>query len=271
MSSYDDYGRVSRSYDRTRRPVGLELVREGLARCGTGLESLKLVDAGCGTGAYTEALGTDIHHIVALDYSAGMLDAARAKCRDLPASFLRASIQDIPLNDGAVDGVLNNLVLHHLPADDGFAAQKRAFAEFARILRPGGALVIGVCTREQLRDGFWFTRLIPRAIDACCAVTAPLEEQAGWLADTGFAVEAPAVPWDDILQGDAYFDRLGPLEAAWRDGDSVWSLSPPEELQAAIIRVREMEDAGALADWVSDHEPQRRQTGQITYLRAIRR
>ncbi|MDD9903009.1 MAG: methyltransferase domain-containing protein [Rhodospirillaceae bacterium] len=271
MSSYEDYGRVSRSYDRTRRPVGLPLVREGLMRCGTPPDSLNLVDAGCGTGAYTEALSGDIPNIIALDFSAGMLDAARTKCRDLPTRFLRASIQAVPLEDGAADGILNNLVLHHLPNDGGFAAQRQAFSEFARILRPGGALVIGVCTREQLRDGFWFTRLIPNAIDACCAVTAPLVRQVAMLEDAGFSVEKPAVPWDDILQGDAYFDRLGPLDAAWRDGDSVWSLAPPEELEAAITRVRTMEEAGSLAAWVSEHEAQRLNTGQITYLRAIRR
>ena len=73
------------------------------------------------------------------------------------------------------------------------------------------------------------------------------------------------------MQGDAYYNRLGPLDPAWRDGDSVWSLSPPEELQAATDHVREMEEAGKLADWISDHEPQRRQIGQITYLRAVRR
>ena len=157
--------------------------------------------------------------------------------------------------------ILNNLVLRHLPNDDGFAAQRQAFSEFARILRPGGALVIGVCPHKQLRDSFWFTRVIPNAIDACCAVAAPLARQVAMLEDAGFSVEKPAVPWDDILQGDAYFDRLGPLDPAWRDGDLVWSLAPPKELEAAIIRVRAMEEAGSSAAWVGEHEAQRLKTG----------
>ena len=270
MSNYEDYGRVSQSYDRTRRPVGLALVREGLVRCGTAFQAMNLLDAGCGTGAYTAAREDDIANIVALDFNQGMLTAAREKLRSDSVKFLRGSIQALPVRDAAMDDVLNNLVLHHLPNDGDFTAQRQVFAEFARVLRPGGALVIGVCSREQLREGFWFARLIPQAIDACCRVTAPLDAQIAMLEAAGFSVDAPAVPWIETLQGDAYFDRLGPLDAAWRDGDSVWSLAPPAELEAACARVRNMEASCTLADWVTDHDEQRRKTGQITYLRAIR-
>lgn len=273
MSSYEDYHRVSRSYDRTRRPVGLELVRDGLARCGTAPEALRLLDAGCGTGAYTAALAPNIPNIVAMDYNKGMLAAARAKGAGLAVDFLLGSIREIPIRDRGLDAILNNLVLHHLPDEPeaGYPAQRAVFAEFARVLRPGGALVIGVCTREQLRDGFWFNRLIPEAIAACCRVTAPLAAQIAMLEEAGFNVDDPAIPWNETLQGSAYFDGRGPLDAAWRDGDSVWSLAPPPELDAAIARIREMEAEGTLADYVTEHDKQRRTTGQITYLRAIRR
>jgi ubiquinone/menaquinone biosynthesis C-methylase UbiE len=273
MSSYEDYNRVSRSYDATRRPVGLKVVLDGLARSGTPLESLELIDAGCGTGAYTAALHNHVPNIVAMDISEGMLNAAREKCPESQVAFVRASIQMIPIRDDTADGLLNNLVLHHLPDDEaaGYPNQQRVFAEFARVLRPGGALVIGVCTREQLREGFWFNQLIPEAINACSSVTAPLEMQMSMLGEAGFNVDEPAVPAEETLQGDAYFNRLGPLDPAWRDGDSVWSLAPPEELAAACQRVRDLEDAGSLAKFVAEHEAQRLAIGQITYLRAIRR
>ncbi len=273
MSSYEDYNRVSRSYDGTRRPVGLNIVLGALASSGAPLDSLKLVDAGCGTGAYTAALRDHISNIIALDISEGMLGAAAKKNVDGNVAFLRASIQALPFRDRAADALLNNLVLHHLPDNEaaGYPAQQRVFSEFARVLRPGGALVIGVCTREQLRHGFWFNQLIPSAIRACCERTAPLEVQISMLKEAGFDVKKPAVPWDDTLQGDAYFNRLGPLDAAWRDGDSVWSLAPPEELKLACQRVQNMEDDGTLADYVNDHNAQRLATGQITYLRATLR
>lgn len=273
MSSYEDYNRVSRSYDQTRRPIGLSIVLDGLSRCGAPLETLKLIDAGCGTGAYTEALSARIEDIVALDFNEGMLDAAQQKCAALPVRFLRASIEAIPLRDNAADGLLNNLVLHHLPDDEaaGYPLQRRVFSEFARVLRPGGAVVIGVCTRNQLRHGFWFNRLIPEAIEACCRATAPLEIQTALLRESGFEVGEPAIPWEEILQGDAYFNRTGPLDPAWRDGDSVWSLAPPEELDAACTQVRDMENAGTLTAYVADHDAERLTIGQITYLCAIKR
>lgn len=273
MSSYEDYNRVSRSYDQTRKPIGLSIVLDGLARSGIALEALKLIDAGCGTGAYTEALNERIKDIIALDFNEGMLGAAQQKCASLPVNFLRASIEAIPLRDHTADGLLNNLVLHHLPDDEtaGYPLQRRVFAEFARVLCPGGALVIGVCTRDQLRHGFWFNRLIPEAVEACCRATAPLEVQIALLEESGFEVSEPAVPWEEILQGDAYFNRVGPLDPAWRDGDSVWSLAPPEELAAACMQVREMESECTLAAYVADHDAKRLATGQITYLCAIKR
>ncbi|NKB56166.1 MAG: methyltransferase domain-containing protein [Alphaproteobacteria bacterium] len=273
MSSYEDYNRVSRSYDQTRQPIGLSIVLDGIAHCCAPLSALKLIDAGCGTGAYTAVLSDSVPNIVALDINEGMLGTAQKKCETLPVAFACASIQAIPIRDGAADGILNNLVLHHLPdsESEGYPAQRQVFEEFARVLRPGGALVIGVCTREQLRDGFWFNRLIPQAIDSCCKATAPIDAQIKMLQDCGFAVDEPAIPWDETLQGDAYFDRLGPLNPAWRDGDSVWSLAPRAELKVACDRVQEMEADGTLANYVADHNTIRRKTGQITYLCAIRK
>lgn len=273
MSSYEDYNRVSRSYDQTRRPVGLSIVLDGLSRCGRPLESLKLIDAGCGTGAYTAALSKSISDIVALDFNEGMLGAAQRKCASLPVRFFRASIEAIPLQDNAADGLLNNMVLHHLPDDEaaGYPLHQRVFSEFARVLRPGGALVIGVCTREQIRGGFWFNRLIPQAVAACCRATAPVETQIALLRDSGFDVSEPAIPWEETLQGDAYFNRTGPLDPAWRDGDSIWSLAPPDELAAAGTQIRDMESAGTLAAYMADHDAERLTIGQITYLCAIRR
>jgi len=164
-------------------------------------------------------------------------------------------------------------VLHHLPDDAsaGFPTHRRVMGEFARVLRPGGVLVIGRTTRDQLRDGYWFSALIPQAIAACASVTVPVEILNSILTDCGFRVCDPAVPFDETLQGDAYFDRLGPLDPAWRDGDSVWTLAPAAELEAAIARVRDMEAAGTLAAFVAEHDARRRAAGQATYICAIRR
>ena len=69
-----------------------------------------------------------------MDASPGMLAAAR---RNVPAArFARADLAALPLGDGTVDLVVCALALTHQPA------LGPAFAEFARVLRPGGELVV---------------------------------------------------------------------------------------------------------------------------------
>jgi ubiquinone/menaquinone biosynthesis C-methylase UbiE len=273
MSSYENYDRVSGTYDRTRRPVGIAVILDCLSRDGRDAAAMTLLDAGCGTGAFAAALAPHLRRIVALDINAGMLRQARGKTFHGDTVFLRGSIAALPIGDGALDAVLNNLVLHHLPDNPaaGYAAHRRAIREFARVLKPGGRLVVGVCTREQLREGFWFNHLIPRAIDAVCAKTIPLDDLQAMIGECGFSLPETIVPADEILQGDSYFDTRGPLDPAWRDGDSVWSLAPPDELAAAIARIRMLDRSDSLDEFVRKMDAKRHEIGQITFLTAVRR
>jgi SAM-dependent methyltransferase len=273
MSNYEDYDRISRSYDQTRRPIGIDLILYCLSRFGRPPDETTLLDAGCGTGSFTEALGKHLAHIHALDYSDGMLRAARAKNTGTKVDFLRGSIEALPLRDGALDAILNNLVLHHLKddADALFPAHRQVIKEFARVLKPGGVLMIGICTREQLTNGFWFTQLIPEALAACAKVTIPLDLLTEILRDSDFEIHESLVPWDETLQGNAYFNALGPLDRAWRDGDSIWTLSPREELAAAIENIRQLDADGDLDNFVETYDAARATVGQITFVCAVRR
>ena len=65
-----------------------------------------------------------------------------------------------------MDGVIINQVLHHLSDSNAndWQAHRAVFAELARVLRPGGAIVINSCSHLQLERGFWFYHLIPSAL-----------------------------------------------------------------------------------------------------------
>lgn len=92
------------------------------------------LDAACGTGrhaAYLAALG---HTIVGVDSSPGMLDVAREKIPD--GEFHEAELDVLPLEDDSVDLVVCAIALVHLPQIE------QPFREFARVLRPGGHLVV---------------------------------------------------------------------------------------------------------------------------------
>lgn len=105
-----------------------------------GGRGLRLLDAGCGTGASTAALLQAAPHaeIVAVDASAGMLAEATAKTWPGSVRFVHSPIEAI--NDAGVhgpfDGILAAYLLRNLADPD---AQLRTFRQ---LLRPGGTLAI---------------------------------------------------------------------------------------------------------------------------------
>lgn len=118
MSTYESYDRVALAYDLSRRPIGSEIIAGLLTLAGRPLGEVSLLDAGCGSGLYAEALVGQVARLTAVDLSEGML--ARAGEKIVPsgkAALLRGSILALPLGDASVDAVMFNQVLHHL--EDG--------------------------------------------------------------------------------------------------------------------------------------------------------
>jgi ubiquinone/menaquinone biosynthesis C-methylase UbiE len=92
------------------------------------------LDAACGTGRYAEHLAGLGHRVVGVDSSPEMLDRARARVPT--GEFLLGDLHRLPLADGSVDLVVSALALSHVPT------LVPVMAEFARVLRPGGQVVI---------------------------------------------------------------------------------------------------------------------------------
>lgn len=94
-------------------------------------------DLGCGTGGIAEALAPFVQRVVAVDSSAAMLRAARRRLGGLEnVELRRGEMEALPLSDQSLDAALLALVLHHLPDP------RRALAEAARVLKPGGRLLV---------------------------------------------------------------------------------------------------------------------------------
>ncbi len=276
MSRYEDYGAVAPAYDETRVAIGVEILRDCLALAQTSLGDMRLLDAGCGSGAYAAALLPHVGRIEAVDLNPGMLAVARVKLADAEAqgriAFHRAGIEALPFADASMDGAMINQVLHHLEdgEDGAWPVHVAAIAEMHRVLRPGGVLVVNVCTHRQLRDGFWYYDLIPEARDACLRRHIPAEYLAGLLAGAGFQSRGSKVPVDEVMQGVAYFDVTGPMREAWRKGDSIWALATPEQTARAEAQVREMQSAGTLDAWFRERDARRLDVGQFTFFAAVR-
>ncbi len=275
MSSFEKYDETSRHYDATRQAVGSEIILGCLARHEKPVSALRVLDAGCGTGAYSAALVARVGRMDALDLSPGMLAQARAKLAQQETAgrigFHEGAITALPFEDGSFDAVTINQVVHHLgDAGEDFVRLRQTVGEFARVLRPGGILVFNHCSQEQLRDAYWYYRLAPRAQAKVLRNFAPIETLQVIFEHAGFAPRGAFVPLDAVCQGAAYFDGRGPLDKAWRDGDSFWALVDAQELAAAQAQVRAHDDAGDLDAFVETHDARRPSIGQITFLCAVR-
>jgi ArsR family transcriptional regulator len=110
----------------------------------------RLLDIGTGTGRMIELLGPKALQAVGVDKSSEMLRVARVKLEaaGIPSSLRQADMYVLPMPDGSADSVVIHQVLHyaHNPA--------AALAEAARVLRPGGRLLVvdfAAHEREDLR------------------------------------------------------------------------------------------------------------------------
>jgi len=123
------------------------------------------LDVCCGTGDLALELRRRIGpdgRVVGCDFSDPMLDLARRKSGDegLPVEFGWADALDLPYGDRSFDAVTIGFGARNL------ADLERGLSEMARVLRPGGHLVILEITRphrEPLASFYslWFDRLVP--------------------------------------------------------------------------------------------------------------
>jgi ArsR family transcriptional regulator len=152
---------VERAIDRalSRRPLG------------------RLVDIGTGTGRMIELFGPRSSQAIGIDRSSEMLRLARAKLESagISSSLRQGDMYALPLADHSADSVIIHQVLHyaHSPAS--------AIAEAARVLSPGGTLLVvdfAAHEREDLRER-----------DAHIRLGFEDEVMAGWFAATGLTVD----------------------------------------------------------------------------------
>ena len=123
------------------------------------LPPLDVADLGCGEGYLTVETARWANHVTAIDRSPGVLArakalAARKKCSNI--TWKKGELERLPIDNASMDVALLSQALHHA------ADPAQALGEAARILKPGGRLVIldlrphdETWVREKLGDQ-WF-------------------------------------------------------------------------------------------------------------------
>jgi ubiquinone/menaquinone biosynthesis C-methylase UbiE len=137
----------------------------------------RLVDVGTGTGRMIELFGPRATQAVGIDRSSEMLRLARVKLEaaGIASSLRQGDMYALPLPDEAADNIIIHQVLHyaHSPAS--------AIAEAARVLAPGGTLLVvdfAAHNREDLRS-----------TDAHIRLGFEDEVMTGWFAAAGLAID----------------------------------------------------------------------------------
>lgn len=160
--------------------IGLHQVTAKVAKAlgGASGHYRRSLEIGAGTGYFTLNLmrAGIVEQATCTDISPGMLAAltANAKRLGLQVQTLTADAERLPFDDESFDLVLGHAILHHIPDLLG------AFAEFKRVLAPGGTLLFA---GEPSRYGDRIARVPKRA----AGIAAPL-----WRAAVGARPAPPA-------------------------------------------------------------------------------
>lgn len=201
-ASYDekwgiDFGETGRAQvlGKVRKLLGPEL--------DLGFDSALEIGAGTGYFSLNLMAAGLIEELTCTDISSGMLDVLEGNARRLGlpnVNTVQTDAEALPFRDQSFDLVIGHAILHHLPDLD------RAFAEFRRVLRPGGRLVFA---GEPSLLGDRIARIPKRA----ALLAAPLWRRAlGAKAVTAQHADAGAEEADHELEGQVDIHAFSPTD-----------------------------------------------------------
>ncbi len=154
-----DFGEAAEAYDsytELQRRIASDLAALLGALLANGAPHPRVLDAGCGTGQVLGALSKRRPgwELMGIDLAEGMCQ--EAKKRAPRATILRADMAAMPIRDGSLNGILSSAALQWSEEPE------RVFAEWRRLLAPGGVAVtatFGPGTLQELNTAF-------RAVDS---------------------------------------------------------------------------------------------------------
>jgi ubiquinone/menaquinone biosynthesis C-methylase UbiE len=228
MTDYDKTD-IPAGYDRARDhgPEVLDLWMSAIATHLEGHSVSRVLDLGCGTGRFSEALAARFDaDVIGFDPSLRMLQVARDKQRDGRVQYHIGRAEAIPLPSGCVDLVFMSMSLHH------FADMNAAARECRRVLRNNGRVVIRTATRDQI-NAYPYVPFIGSSIPILQRVLPSGAEIRANFAAAGLHMVASEIITQTIAQDwTVYAEKLA------AGGDSVLAQLSQQDLDDGLAAVR---------------------------------
>ncbi|MFN3947996.1 demethylmenaquinone methyltransferase [Microbacterium sp.] len=199
------FDQVAAAYDRTNSVLSLgndRLWRAATLRAVAPKRGERILDLAAGTGTSSMAFVPSGAHVVAADFSRGMIAEGRRRHGSVPnLEFVQADATDLPFADGEFDAVTMSFGLRNVNDP------RRALRELRRVTRPGGRIVVCEFSHPPSRafNGlyrFYNDRVLPivaKAVSSNAEAYDYLNESirdwpdqptlAGWMRDAG---------WEDV-------------------------------------------------------------------------
>lgn len=170
----------------------------------------RILDFGCGTGIFTRKAAAIACEVVGMNISPGMLEQAKAVCRELSnVRLMRTDGSHVPLPDQSVDVVATREVLCYVPD----VQLPYLLAELRRVTRPGGTFL----WLEQVSENPDWQRnpqspnLVKRSSDAIRKTA----KDSGWEVLDERIVRTPRFPWIYLVWFGLVPHGLIPTLARW--------------------------------------------------------
>jgi SAM-dependent methyltransferase len=120
------------------------------------------LDVACGPGLVSRALAPHVGSVLGVDLTPAMIEKAVAEAEAGELDNVDFSLGDataLELEDGAFDGVITRFSFHHIPVP------ARVMGEMARVVRPGGWVVVGDHLTDEDADAAAWHQEIERLRD----------------------------------------------------------------------------------------------------------
>lgn len=226
-----DYDKTNMAthYDagRAYSPAALDHWLKTIARFVAGRGISVIVDLGCGTGRYSEALAAFFNaRVVAIDPSDTMLAEARKKATGR-VTYAKGCGEQLPLADACADLVFISMVFHH------FADRTRAARECRRVLRPDGV----ACLRAGTTDRIGTYAYVPFFASSPAILKKDLQSSAA--IEATFAEAGLRLVRHEVIDSELAPDWCTYAAKLTHRADSVLRQLPDDEFEQGLANLRD--------------------------------